>query len=345
MLSDLDECHKILGLEPGASPDEVKQAYRDLAKVWHPDRFQNDARLQQKAQERFKEINQAYERLRHLRPTSNSKKPHDPHESSEARTSGAARKRSSKNSESQTNRASNSTPAEETGKASAPKAPNSTPFSTPIPAGQSSIPRFLAIIFLVCLGIIVFVYVRKTSTTTSPKEQLTTATRDKDGETKAEAPLNYKVTDDSTPPVPYINLQHWAVLKRWLSSKSSFRLATEKDWKDSGLGLEGQLEYAKDVWGKDWHPYYAVGDFNRDGKEDFAVALISLRRSKPQLAVAVFNAPLDINNEPVFFDESFLITDWLYFRTGDDLLVGPFESEGGMLQPRGKGYRIKYAEF
>lgn len=62
----MDRYYEILGLEPGASPEEVKQAYRDLAKVWHPDRFPNDPRLQQRAHEKLKDINEAYERLQSL---------------------------------------------------------------------------------------------------------------------------------------------------------------------------------------------------------------------------------------------------------------------------------------
>jgi hypothetical protein len=44
-----EEALKILGLEQGATPDEIKQAYRDLVKVWHPDRFGSDVRLRSKA--------------------------------------------------------------------------------------------------------------------------------------------------------------------------------------------------------------------------------------------------------------------------------------------------------
>lgn len=60
---DPEKCYEALGLRPGASPQEIKAAYRDLAKVWHPDRFAHDPQLQHKAQERLKEINQAYKQL------------------------------------------------------------------------------------------------------------------------------------------------------------------------------------------------------------------------------------------------------------------------------------------
>jgi len=60
----------ILGLGPDATSEDVKQAYRDLAKVWHPDRFQNDPRVRNKAEEKLKEINEAYQLLRKYDPTS-----------------------------------------------------------------------------------------------------------------------------------------------------------------------------------------------------------------------------------------------------------------------------------
>lgn len=63
MNEELDRFYELLGVAPGTSGRELKEAYRDLAKVWHPDRFSHDPRLQQKAQEKLKEINEAYERL------------------------------------------------------------------------------------------------------------------------------------------------------------------------------------------------------------------------------------------------------------------------------------------
>ena len=59
-----EQALKALELHPGASSQEIVQAYRDLALVWHPDRFAHNTRLQEKAFERFREINAAYAVLR-----------------------------------------------------------------------------------------------------------------------------------------------------------------------------------------------------------------------------------------------------------------------------------------
>jgi hypothetical protein len=63
LITDLSKAYELLGVKPGISSGELKAAHRDLAKVWHPDRFVHDPRLQEKAQEKLKEINAAYELL------------------------------------------------------------------------------------------------------------------------------------------------------------------------------------------------------------------------------------------------------------------------------------------
>jgi hypothetical protein len=80
MNDELTECYNLLGLSPGASSAELKAAHRDLAKVWHPDRFLHDPRLQEKAQEKLKEINEAYEQLRPGKAKRQKPPPASPHE-------------------------------------------------------------------------------------------------------------------------------------------------------------------------------------------------------------------------------------------------------------------------
>ena len=61
--SKTDKYYQILGLTPEASEEEIKQAYRDLVNVWHPDRFPYNQRLKKKANEKLIQINVAYENL------------------------------------------------------------------------------------------------------------------------------------------------------------------------------------------------------------------------------------------------------------------------------------------
>jgi curved DNA-binding protein len=56
---DYKDYYKILGVERKASEDDIRKAYRKLAKQYHPDYNPND----KQAEERFKEINEAYEVL------------------------------------------------------------------------------------------------------------------------------------------------------------------------------------------------------------------------------------------------------------------------------------------
>lgn len=58
---DLNDAYKVLELPVGASRDAVREAYRDLLKVWHPDRHASDPPLQKRAEERLKRIVAAFE--------------------------------------------------------------------------------------------------------------------------------------------------------------------------------------------------------------------------------------------------------------------------------------------
>ena len=62
--TDKSKYYTILGVSRGASQDEIKKAYRKLAKEHHPDRFVNSSDSEKKYHEnKMKEINDAYENL------------------------------------------------------------------------------------------------------------------------------------------------------------------------------------------------------------------------------------------------------------------------------------------
>ena len=62
--SDCLEALETLELSNSATEADIKQAHRDLVKVWHPDRFEADSRLRSKAEAQLKKVNTAQDHLR-----------------------------------------------------------------------------------------------------------------------------------------------------------------------------------------------------------------------------------------------------------------------------------------
>ncbi|MBQ2840806.1 MAG: DnaJ domain-containing protein [Oscillospiraceae bacterium] len=63
--------YSVLGVSSNASTDEVKRAYRELAKKYHPDNYINNP-LADLAEEKMKEINEAYDAIIKGRTSSSS---------------------------------------------------------------------------------------------------------------------------------------------------------------------------------------------------------------------------------------------------------------------------------
>lgn len=60
-MAEKRDYYEVLGLQKGASADEIKSAYRKLALKWHPDRWVNGSDEEKKnAEEKFKEASEAY---------------------------------------------------------------------------------------------------------------------------------------------------------------------------------------------------------------------------------------------------------------------------------------------
>ena len=67
-IKETNNAYKILGIEPTATDEEVKKAYREMAKKNHPDLVSNlGEEVRQAAEKKFQEINAAYETIKKQR--------------------------------------------------------------------------------------------------------------------------------------------------------------------------------------------------------------------------------------------------------------------------------------
>jgi curved DNA-binding protein CbpA len=70
MRKDYQEFYRVLNLNPGATPAEIKRSYHQIIRRWHPDLFKPGSLMQKTAEDITKETNEAFEQLfkkRHYR--------------------------------------------------------------------------------------------------------------------------------------------------------------------------------------------------------------------------------------------------------------------------------------
>jgi hypothetical protein len=147
----------------------------------------------------------------------------------------------------------------------------------------------------------------------------------------------------------YLDAEHKAVVQRWFKREPKLRLATDKDCGQCDDDIANQRR----VSGADYHPYYAVGDFNGDGKTDFAVAAIELEsdaegKLNQKFVVAVFNAPFPrYRAAPAFQKDELNLRDGgLFFgppkASAGRLFIGLFSNDTGLtLIPHRRRYIAK----
>ena len=136
----------------------------------------------------------------------------------------------------------------------------------------------------------------------------------------------------------HLRAEHREVVQQWLtSSKLALRVATVAD----NSNKEG-LAITRKERGKGYHPYYAVGDFNGDRKQDFAIALISARKRKEPFAIAIFNGPVSKNSVPAYFSEGWDLSDGGLSGDKAGVMAGVFESDDCVIfRKSGKKYVVK----
>jgi len=69
--------YSILGVSRDATDEQIKQAYRELVKKYHPDNYSEDNPLKELATDKMQEINEAYDEIQRIREDEkNGKKSH-----------------------------------------------------------------------------------------------------------------------------------------------------------------------------------------------------------------------------------------------------------------------------
>ena len=71
----IDDPYKVLGVSPDASDEEIKRAYRALAKKYHPDRNPGD----KEAAKKMQQVNDAYEQIKNPEKAHSSHSGYDPY--------------------------------------------------------------------------------------------------------------------------------------------------------------------------------------------------------------------------------------------------------------------------
>lgn len=195
-----------------------------------------------------------------------------------------------------------------------------------------------------------------------------------DNQNKAENKLtsensNSEVVENKKKDVDYfehLQPEHKDVLQDWLKTKSFLRPGVEKidnsmfdenayeDKKNFKENYENNMKFLRETVGENGYQYYVKGDFNKDGKEDFAVLLVDNRKKEGDndwFSLAIFNAPFKKGKSPNYYEENLhgitnsyiVFSDEFSEKPGKYLFLGKFESDYycATYYPKGNTYRFE----
>lgn len=149
---------------------------------------------------------------------------------------------------------------------------------------------------------------------------------------------------------------HAAALEEFLSENKQYEFLSSK------VIDADYLSYMRETFGKNFEPYYQVGDFNHDKFTDFAI-IVSRKGERKEsgatseehkydypLAVVIFNGDKNGKFKKVFHEDleaplvSFLNVEGSKKRT---LYFGVFETDAHtrMFTSAGKGYIVEYPDY
>lgn len=153
-----------------------------------------------------------------------------------------------------------------------------------------------------------------------------------------------------------LNPQQQRVLRSWLAQHTVYRIARDADCQcDKAIEDMKADSGAERKALDDFHPYVVTGDFNGDGVEDFAVAVIDGSKKTENFVVLVFNGPFTQNpqNSPVrpFVASGLnLKGEALFYGPPESkpyqLLIGSFGSDYVThIVPKGNSYRLEASDY
>lgn len=132
-----------------------------------------------------------------------------------------------------------------------------------------------------------------------------------------------------------------AALQSFISRNPSYEFIPETRFD------ERTLSAARNEWGfgRNFKPYYQTGDFNRDGRQDFAVVLVTGRNSNSRnsgMHVVVFNGVRGNRYRVAHIEREDFSTALFINTNRNRLRVGVMETDStGCFVPAGRGYIIE----